>query len=286
MDYDVLSDLELIKMFLNCSDSFLADSLHVSRSTLNRWVFGESSVSRRNLEAIYSFAYKKGIQINKIKAQFFEEDTTQENRVLLFHGAKAEIVGPLDLSHSKAKNDMGNGFYCGQKLEQSCMYSAGYPDGSVYIFSADLSGLKGVTLSVDEEWMLGIAYYRGRLDRYAKAKKIINIREKIETSDYVIAPIADNKMFSLINNFVDGELTNEQCKHCLSSTDLGNQYVFKTEKALSRLKPLARLYLCEKERDDYLQGREESTRIGNDKVKVARMKYAGKGEYIDAILGD
>lgn len=134
--------------------------------------------------------------------------------------------------------------------------------------------------------MLVIAYYRGRLNEYKNHILIKTIVSKVESADYIIAPIADNKMFSLINNFIDGELTDEQCKHCLSSTNLGNQYVFRTTKSLKTLKELSRLYMCDNEKENYLIAREESIKIGNNKVKAARSKYAGQGKYITDILGD
>ena len=43
-------------------------------------------------------------------------------------------------------------------------------------------------------------------------------------------------MFQIINSFIDGEITDEQCKHCLAATNLGYQYVFVTPKSTKHLK--------------------------------------------------
>ena len=43
-------------------------------------------------------------------------------------------------------------------------------------------------------------------------------------------------MFQIINSFIEGELTDEQCKHCLAATNLGMQYIFVSEKAVSQAK--------------------------------------------------
>ena len=39
--------------------------------------------------------------------------------------------------------------------------------------------------------------------------------------------------------------------HCLVATNLGFQYVFKTERALSQVKIVERCYLCSKEKEKY-----------------------------------
>ena len=91
-------------------------------------------------------------------------------------------------------------------------------------------------------------------------------------------------MFEIIDSFIDGEITDVQCQHCLSATNLGNQYVFVNDKALSQLKILRHCYLAPDEKEYYLSNKREESRVGNDKVKVARRQYRGQGEYIEDIL--
>ena len=93
-------------------------------------------------------------------------------------------------------------------------------------------------------------------------------------------------MFSIINNFIDKEITDEQCKHCLSATNLGYQYVIKSPKAIKRLKIIEKCYICSEEKNDYLEKRKDYTKLGDDKVKAARIKYRGIGKYIDELLGE
>lgn len=52
-------------------------------------------------------------------------------------------------------------------------------------------------------------------------------------------------MFEIIDSFIDGEITDIQCQHCLSATNLGMQYVFVSEKALSQITLLERCYLTD-----------------------------------------
>ncbi|SHJ06760.1 hypothetical protein SAMN02745229_04051 [Butyrivibrio fibrisolvens DSM 3071] len=90
-------------------------------------------------------------------------------------------------------------------------------------------------------------------------------------------------MFQIINAFISGEITDEQCKHCLA-TNLGNQYVFTSKRAARKLKILERAYISSSERDYYKGIRTEESKLGDDKVKLARRQYRGKGKYIDDIL--
>ena len=44
------------------------------------------------------------------------------------------------------------------------------------------------------------------------------------------------------------------------------------------------LTLSEKEKEYYKKMRNSDAKLGDDKVKLARIKYRGKGRYIDEIL--
>lgn len=98
------------------------------------------------------------------------------------------------------------------------------------------------------------------------------------------ASLADNRMFEIIDSFIDGEITDEQCRHCLSATNLGNQYIFLDQKALERVHILEHCYLCQEEKEYYLYSRKDSVDMNRDKVKVARRQYRGQGKYIEEIL--
>ena len=129
-----------------------------------------------------------------------------------------------------------------------------------------------------------IAYYRGSLDKYRDHPIIEKLRQDSRDCDYIIAPIADNRMFQIINSFMDGEITDEQCRHCLAATNLGFQYVFTSEEAIRHVSVLERCYLSENEKEYYKGIRSSESKLGDDKVKLARITYRGKGKYIDEIL--
>ena len=281
-DFALCTDIEIVMELLDITAKDLAYNIGVTPTTISRWRKREEQVSSSNLNAFYNFAFRKGIRLNKIKEQLFKEDCGR-NSIILFHGAKTYIDGRISIEKSKSTNDFGRGFYCGESLEQSAMFVANYPESSLYILEFDKTDLSYTQLNVDRDWMLLIAYFRNKLNDYAKHPVILDLLSKLEGVDYIVAPIADNRMFEIIDSFIDGEITDVQCQHCLSATNLGNQYVFVTDKALSQLQILRHCYLASDEKSYYLSYKQEESRVGNDKVKVARKKYRGKGEYIEDI---
>lgn len=283
MNYNFTEDIKSIREILGISQKELANQIGVEQITISRNEMGKTEPSKKILESLYTFAFEKNIKINKLKEMFWRDDLEQ-NEKLLFHGAKSEIDGTIDIRRGRLNNDFGQGFYTGESYEQAISFVSGFTDSSVYYFRFDNRNLKCKRYKVDQEWMMTIAYYRGTLDEYKSHPAIVKLVEQSRDCDYIIAPIADNRMFQIINSFIDGELTDEQCKHCLAATNLGMQYIFISEKAVSQMKIVERCYIANNEREYYKNLRLEESKLGENKVKLARRQYRGKGQYIDEIL--
>ncbi|MDO4618988.1 MAG: DUF3990 domain-containing protein [Lachnospiraceae bacterium] len=284
MEFMIRQDIDSVLEITDSTMEELAQELGVSRATVSSWVNRKSRVSEMHMDVFYQYAYRKGIRLNKIKEQFYREDIVHQDELLLFHGAKTGIDGKLRLDCNKRINDFGNGFYCGESLEQSSMFVATHPKSCLYMLKFRPAQLKCKSYGVDREWMLTIAYFRGRLEEYQDTETVRKLAAATENVDYIVAPIADNRMFEIIDSFIDGEITDEQCRHCLSATNLGMQYVFVSEKALAGIELLERCYLTEQEKEEYLNARQESFRMNMDKVKLARRQYRNQGEYIEDIV--
>lgn len=283
MEYNFKEDLKSIREILGLTQSQIAEKIGVEQITISRNEMGKTTPSDKLLEHVYEFAFKNNIKLNRLKEMFYIENM-DKNHKLLFYGAKSRIEGKLDMHKSRMNNDLGQGFYTGERYEQAISFISGFEKSSVYIFDFKEEGLKGKKYNVNQEWMMTIAYYRGALEEYENHPIIKKLIEKSCDCDYIIAPIADNRMFQIINSFIMGEITDEQCKHCLAATNLGYQYVFKSDKAIKSLKMLERCYISEKEKEYYKKMRNSDAKLGDDKVKLARIKYRGKGRYIDEIL--
>lgn len=280
----IINEVRMIRELLNLSQEDLAKELGVSYQTVNRWEGSKNEIEQYNIEKVYEYAYSKGVFINKIIELFLKDENNFDDNVLLFHGAKKIFTLPVDLAHSKETNDFGNGFYLGETFEQASTYICNSSSSNVYAFSIDCKDLKIVKFSVSKEWMIAIAYFRGWLSDYKNSKIINSIISKVNDADIVIAPIADNRMFDILSEFVDGTITDLQCQHALAATNLGNQYVIKSEKAVSRLKYINTLYVSKSEKEEYSNKRLDLHNITSGKVRMARIEYKGKGNYIEEIL--
>ena len=283
MDYKFDKDFKAIRDVLDISQKEFAKVLDTEQKTISNIESKDSYPSKTIVESAFTYAFKKDVKINKLK-ELLCRDNLSHNEKLLFHGSKGEIKGDIDVNFGRGNNDFGQGFYTGESYEQAVSFISTYDDPSVYFMSFDDSDLKCKRYSVDREWMMTIAYYRETLDKYENHPLIKKIIKESRDCDYIIAPIADNKMFETINEFIEGNLTDEQCKHCLAATNLGMQYVFLTEKAASKLKIVERCYVCNKEREYYKKLKEDYRKLGNDKVKLAKAQYRGIGKYIDEVL--
>lgn len=283
MDYNFDKDFKAIRDVLDISQKEFAKVLDTEQKTISNIESKDSYPSKTIVESAFTYAFKKDVKINKLK-ELLCRDNLSHNEKLLFHGSKGEIKGDIDVNSGRGNNDFGKGFYTGESYEQAVSFISTYDDPSVYFMSFDDNDLKCKRYSVDREWMMTIAYYRETLDKYENHPLIKKIIKESRDCDYIIAPIADNKMFETINEFIEGNLTDEQCKHCLAATNLGMQYVFLTEKAASRLKIVERCYVCDKEREHYKKLKEDYRKLGNDKVKLAKAQYRGVGKYIDEVL--
>lgn len=286
MEHEFLEDLQVVKSLRGYSEEELAKGIGITPMTLSRWRKAPEQASEKNRGRFYEFAYAQGIRLNRIREQMFLEDCRNEGATALFHGAKKELDGAPCADKSREHNDFGKGFYCGENFAQAAMFVSGYAESSVYVLRfANDGALHSKHYGVDQDWMLTIAYNRGKLVQYAEAPTVQRLIAELRACDYVVAPIADNRMFDLIDAFVDGEITDVQCQHALSATNLGMQFVFLSERALERVSILSRCYLAEAEKRDYLNSRQEENRIGNDKAKLAKRTYRGQGRYIDEIMG-
>lgn len=283
MDYNFREDLKAIREILELSQQELARQIDVQQTTISRSELKKTVPTKEVMEKVYNFAHEKKIQLNLLKEMSWKEKLNKDH-ILLFHGSKDTIIGKLSNNKGRSNNDFGLGFYARENFQQASSFVVNFDASSVYLIDFDKKGLKGKKYDVDQDWMMTIAYYRGSLEEYKDHPIIKNLIKESEDCDYIVAPIADNRMFQIIDSFIQGEITDEQCKHCLAATNLGYQYVFKSDLAISHLKLLERCYLSRGERNHYRNIKSSEVKLGEDKIKLAKKEYRGKGKYIDEIL--
>ena len=237
-------------------------------------------------ENIYNFAYNHGLYLNEILWQYRLDEFRSESVNICSHGSRKNIVGDIRVDIESESSDFGAGFYIGQDIAQAGMWVADEPDSSLYIFSFDESGLTKAQFNVSIDWMLAICYFRNMIPQYANHPKIQEILNKINNCDYVLAPIADNKLYEVIESFVNEEITDLQCLYALSATHLGYQFVLKTEKAVQNLELLDHLYFCALEKSMYNKESDVEENTSLHKAFMMKKYYKDTGQYISELLGD
>ena len=284
MYFDFLKDINYSKIVLGLNDSKMSEYLNISRITLNRWTNQKCTPEYDTLEKIYNKFYDSSIYLNRVKEEMYNS-SLKDNNIILFHGAKSEIIGNPSIKYSEENKDFGKGFYLGETFEQSASFVVSYDKSSIYVFDFDMNNLKIKEYNVSKEWMLLIAYFRGKLEEYKDSKYIKTLIDELKDVDVVIAPIANNTMYTILDDFISGIITDLQCLNALSANRLGKQYVFLNDNAINNnLKMLERCFYCQNERKDYQSYRLKENEIGKNKVKIALREYAGKGKYIEDLF--
>ena len=276
-NYDIADDIRFIIEAEHINKNEFAEEANISRTTLDEII--KNNITSENIyEKIYSFIYSKKYRINSVKEELIKEKFHN----VLFHGSKDGLSYISDKG-SRDSCDFGNGFYLGETYNQALSFVCEKDSSSVYSFRYSLGGLKIKRFECNLEWMLAICYYRGTIEEYKSKDIISKIISEVEDADVIIAPIADNKMFYIMAQFTDGEINADVALHSLSASKLGLQYIFKTDKAINKLIPIERYYICKSEKQDCKDKLIERGFEIDTKLKLAKREFKD-GLYIEEIL--
>jgi len=150
----------------------------------------------------------------------------------LFHGSNVAVDVP-NLSFSRKSLDFGAGFYTTANKDQAAAFAEKVmirkkqknKKVSVYNFDTEKAeaNLNILKFTAPEKLWLDFIYQnrRGVYDG--------------KTYDLIIGPVANDDVYATLIVYEQGILNVEQTLEALKMKELYNQYVFKTEKALSFL---------------------------------------------------
>lgn len=276
-NYTVKKDLDFVIETEKVNNLELSKLTNISRTEIDS-IEKTGVASDENCEKLYSYIYMNDYRLNSVKEQLLKETYD----IVLFHGSKYGL-SEVTVSGSRSNCDFGGGFYLGQTYNQALSFVCEYEKGSVYSFKCSLDGLKIVRFDCSLDWMIAICYYRGTIKEYAKNSRVKQIVKKIENADLIIAPIADNKMFYVMSQFAQGEINADVALHSLSASNLGLQYIIKTDKALKKCTPIERYYLSIPEKEDCKKALVERGFEIDTKLKLAKREFR-EGLYIEELL--
>lgn len=282
---NIQSDLQIIEdLFDDIEFSDLCKKLDLTETEYLAIKNNELEPSKYQLENIYNFAYNKGLYLNEIAWQEALDKYRDGNIEVVSHGARTNIKGDIRLDVSGDSNDFSDGFYMGQDIAQGAMFVGEEPNSSLYILTFNPKGLKKAQFNVSVDWMLAVCWFRDKIPQFENSSRVQKVKNKVDNCDYVLAPIADNKMFEVIDAFSDRQITDLQCLYALSATHLGYQYVLKKPVCLDHVEIKEHMYFCSVEKSLYNKQSDVETNTSMNKALIARKRYANEGKYIDEIL--
>lgn len=276
-EYNIINDIHFLMESEQINSSELAEKVKISRTTLDE-LLKKGKASDEVYEKVYSYAYQHNYRLNAVKEELLKE----KYKNVLFHGSK-EGLSSITNTGSRKNCDFGNGFYLGESYKQALSFVCEKENASIYSFRYSLDDLKVKRFECDLEWMLAICYYRNTIKEYEKNENIQKIISKTKDADVIIAPIADNKMFYIMTQFTEGEINADVALHSLSASNLGLQYIFKTEKAINKLIPEEHYFISKSEKEDCKKSLIERSFEIDTKLKLAKREFR-TGLYVEEIL--
>lgn len=159
-----------------------------------------------------------------------------KNKVL-YHGSHKGIIGDIkcDYVENRQQIDFGRGFYTGNIKSQAESLICDDNDGKFYTILWDEdTELSSYTFKDNLLWALFIAVNRGKINvnNYPKLKKLVS---DINSYDIIIGPIADDQIATTYTKFLQNSVSDVGLIQCMKYLNLGDQYVFKTQKACNSL---------------------------------------------------
>lgn len=224
--------IKAIRNYAGLSQQEFGNRLGVTFATVNRWENAKTVPNKIAQIKLYDFCKEMSIPVYDMLIQKIwdavNEIQVSEDRMLLFHGSKSGIVGRI-APISREKCDFGAGFYMGTKPMQPLTLICDYEKAKFYIVSVALCGLRALDIPADLEWAMIVAYNRGKMDSIKGTPLYEKYRMLCENKDIVIGCIADDRMFFVLDNFFQGNITDLALVKSLSALQLGRQYVAVTQ---------------------------------------------------------
>lgn len=237
----------------------------------------------------YNFVNVKITQDLKIKSisnkSTIQPKYTGDNGevITLYHGSHKGLEGAIRSDTSRITCDFGLGFYTGDRIEQAKTIIANDHAGVFYTLKVRIDNLKVYRFTNSTECALYVGVHREKINRRSY-KKLDNFVKYIDAHDIIIGPIADDKMNKTYNEFLNNLITDRALVECISKIKLGNQYVFKNDKACKNIKIVASCKLSKSEKGTLNNAWNNTLKNMNSIVKNVKAKFVREGLYMNELL--
>lgn len=283
--------IDLIKFIRNSvemSQQEFADQLRIAFATVNRWENGKTMPPPSAQKAIYQFCVEHdidlaGFVINILTKQKEELKKYNPNMEIFFHGSKSGLEGDIS-PRSRSQCDFGKGFYMGTEVLQPLTLICNYNKPILYFVAIDKTDLKILELPTDIRWAFVVAYNRGKLESVKEKKIYRKYADYISDYDLIIGDIADDRIFYVLDNFFEGNITDKGLVECLSTLHLGKQYVAVSKKACQKITILKQYELSELELMALKDISEKNRQLGIERANEICKQYRRDGKFFDELL--
>ena len=274
--------IKAIREEVRMSQEQFAKELATTPVSINRWENGKVVPNLMAQKQLLEFCKKYNIDLSNAIIKKYKTMDTKDS-FILYHGSKKGIDGNI-IPKSREDCDFGAGFYMGTHSLQPLTLICGEDKPKFYIVNLELEGLKVLDIELGLDWVMLIAYHRGYLDTIKESKLYEKYAHYLDGYDVITGYIADDRLYTELNRFFKGDITDQVLMKCLSALDLGKQYVAKTKKACRKIKIVKEEAVSPFElailQDMSTKRRQE----GNTLARDIELQYRRVGEYFDEIL--
>lgn len=274
--------IKKIRELANMSQEQFAKEIGTTVVSINRWENGKSVPNPMAQNQLNLFCDNHNIDIADVIVEKYRYKNNEE-RLVLYHGSKKGIMNKIQ-PISRDDCDFGAGFYTGTDTVQPLTLVCGESNPKFYVVDLKLDNLKVLDFELGLDWAMVVAYNRGYMDTIKGTQMYEKYAHFFDGYDMVIGYIADDRLYTELTRFFNGDITDTALMNCLVALDLGKQYVAKTQKCCdafsiiseSNIYPMELVALQKKA----TIRRKESYALAREIEK----QYRREGKYFDEIL--
>lgn len=279
--------IKAIRLHAGLNQQEFAKKLEVSFATVNRWENTKTVPNKLAQTKLYAFCKENNIPVAEMTLQRIHHEAAslnvKDDRIILFHGSKSGIRGKI-APISREKCDFGAGFYMGTEPMQPLTLICDFEKSRFYIVSIQLDGLAKLEIPADLEWAMIIAYNRGKMESIKGTDVYEKYRHICENKDILIGSIANDRMFFVLDNFFQGNITTLALIKSLSALQLGRQYVAVTQQGCDAVRIEKEIPISYLERRFLQDISEENRTKGISMANDICRNYRREGLFFDEIM--
>lgn len=281
--------IQMLRERLRLTQAELAEQLGVSFASVNRWENCRAIPGRQVQQKLLEVCDANGIVVaDLVRARILAEAdalSVAPERTVLYHGSKSGLTGDI-APKSREYCDFGAGFYMGSEPLQPLTLICGFEQSRFYIVSADLSALSVKMFRPDLDWAMYVAYHRGQMEAARGTPLFEKCAGMDGNADIVVGSIANDRMYVVLDDFFQGNLTDTALIESLSVLQPGVQYVARTARGCAAVRVEKEIPLLWFERQSLSIVNERNRAFGIETANQIRKSHRRDGRYFDEIIAE